>query len=76
MKVVLITETQLESMHGYSIRGLPVCDHQLLIRGVRYTAIPIVSLEGVHDVYLSEGNTNGEKFCDFVSNYLLPVMMI
>jgi hypothetical protein len=38
-------------MYGYSIRGMPVTDCRLLVRGVRYSAIPIVSLEGIHDVY-------------------------
>ena len=42
--------------YRYSIRGIPPYDQRLLIRGIRYTAIPIVSLEGVQDVYLSEGN--------------------
>ena len=30
---------------AYSIRGMPLNNHQLLIRGVRYSAIPIVSLD-------------------------------
>ena len=61
--------------YGYSIRGIPLCDQRLLIRGTRYTAIPIVSLEGVHDVYLSEGTTNGDRFAHFVRNYLLPILL-
>ena len=33
-----------------------------------------MSMEGVHDVYLSEGNVNGEVFARFVRRYLLPVL--
>ena len=42
--------------HAYSIRGKPPRDHQLLSRGIRYSAIPIMSLEGVHDVCLLKGS--------------------
>ncbi len=61
--------------YGYSLRGIPVRDHRLLCRGIRYSAIPIVSVEGVHDVYLAEGSVNGEKFEHFVDECLLPVLM-
>lgn len=60
--------------YGYSICGLPLSDHRLLVRGVRYTAIPVVSLEGVHDVYLKEGTMDGDCFVKFVRNCLLPVL--
>ena len=26
--------------YGYSIRGIPICDQRLLIRGIRYTEYP------------------------------------
>ena len=44
------------------------------MRGARYTAIPVVSLEGVHDVYLKEGTMDGDCFVKFVRNCLLPVL--
>ena len=40
--------------HAYHVRGMPLHDHQLLIRGVRYSAIPIMSLDGIHDVHILE----------------------
>ena len=61
--------------YGYSMRGIPLCDQRLLVRGIRYSAIPIVSLEGMHDVYLAEGTVNGEKFGKFVEECLLPILM-
>ena len=33
--------------YGYSMQGIPLCDQRLLVRGTRYSAIPIISLEGV-----------------------------
>ena len=41
---------------GYSLRGMTPQDHRLLIRGTRYSAIPVMSIDGIHDLYLAEGN--------------------
>ena len=60
---------------AYSFRGMPLADHRILARGIRYSVIPIMSLEGIHDVFLTEGTVNGEKFVGFVKDYLLPVLM-
>lgn len=60
---------------GYSLRGTRPVDHRILIRGVRYSAIPVVSLAGVHDVYLAEGTVNGNRFEQFVRECLLPVLL-
>ena len=59
---------------GYSLRGMTPKDHRLLVRGTRYSAIPVMSLDGIHDVYLAEGNVNGDKFAIFVRSCLLPVL--
>jgi transposase len=60
--------------YGYSIRGIPLYDQRLFVRGTRYSAIPIVSTAGIHDVYLAKGNVNGDKFIRFVKESLLPVL--
>jgi hypothetical protein len=60
--------------YGYSLRRIPVCDHRLLVRGKQYSALPVMSLDGIHGVYVTEGTVNGEKFADFVRNCLVPVM--
>ena len=31
-------------------------------------------MDGIHDVYITEGTVNGEKFADFVKSCLLPVL--
>ena len=46
--------------HAYGIRGITPQDHRLLIRGTRFSAIPIISTQGIQDVCLS---VNGDKFC-------------
>ena len=52
--------------YGYSIRGMPLCEQHLLVRGTRYSAIPIISMSGVLDVYLAEGTVDGRKFVKFI----------
>lgn len=55
---------------GYSVRGLPPRDHRLLVRGTRFSAIPVMTVEGIHDVYLMEGNVNSERFEEFITHCL------
>ena len=61
--------------YGYSLRGMPMSDRRILIRGTRYSVIPILSLEGIHDCYITDGTVNGEKFTAFVRDCLLPVLL-
>ena len=61
--------------YGYSLRGMPMSDRRILVRGTRYSVIPIISLQGIHDCYITDGTVNGEKFTKFVRTYLLPVLL-
>ena len=61
--------------YGYSIRGIPLCDQCLLLRSKRYNAIPILSLEGIHDLYLAEGLMNGDRFAQFEKDCLVPHLL-
>ena len=61
--------------YAYSMRGIPLEDHRILVRGTRYSAIPIMSLEGIHDVYITQDTVNGDKFTEFISNNLLPILL-
>ena len=74
---VWLDETSCDRRHatrkyGYSIKGLPICDQRLLVRGMRYTAIPVISIDGIHDIFIAEGTMNGERFTKFVKDVLLP----
>lgn len=59
---------------AYSIRGITPADHRILIRGTRYSAIPVMSTQGIHDVCLLEGSVNGEIFESFLRSHLLPIL--
>ena len=60
--------------YGYGIRGQPPQDRTLVLRGKRYSAIGILSVEGVQDVYLTEDSVDGEKFTHFLQHSLLPII--
>ena len=42
------------------MQGISPRYHRLLICGTRYSAIPIVLIARVHDVYIAKGNMNEE----------------
>lgn len=78
--LIWLDETGCDHWHmirkyGYSIRGISLCDQHLLLRGKRYSAIPILSLEGIHDVYLAEGTMNGDRLVQFVEDCFVPHLM-
>ena len=60
--------------YAYGIRGQAPRDYQLQMRGVHYSAIGILSSDGINDVYITEGSVNGEAFLHFVHTILLPIL--
>ena len=61
--------------YGCGIRGQHPHKHTLILRGKRYSAIGILSTEGVEDVYITDGTVDGDKFLEFVRQNLLPLLM-
>ena len=61
--------------YGYSMRGMPLVSHQLLVRGERVSALAIISVNGLLDVKVVRGTTNGDTFYDFIQENLLPHLM-
>ena len=47
----------------------------LLVRGVRYSAIGILTVEGIQDSYITSQNIDAEKFEDFVDKCQVPRLM-
>lgn len=70
---IFIFQALIEGMqYGYSMRGLPLKKHILLVRGERVSGIAIMSMSGILDVSISKGTTNGDVFYDFTKKFLLP----
>ena len=60
--------------YGYSVRGIRPVEHRLLIRGIRYSSIVIMSMDCVHDVFIAEGTVDGDRFQYFIRTSLLPII--
>ncbi|XP_065888536.1 uncharacterized protein [Dysidea avara] len=61
--------------YGYSMRGKPIVSHQLLIRGDHLSGIAFMSVNGLLDVKVVRGVTNGDVFYSFVEKHLLPCLL-
>ena len=76
-QLVFIDETGSDSMRkfGYGLVGKRASTTTLLVRGVRYSSIAILTTEGIQDSYITPHNVNADKFEDFVDKCLLPHLM-
>ena len=60
--------------YGYGLRGLPPKDFTLKVGGHHYSAISIMTTDGVADISVTEESVNGERFMYFVIATLLPLL--
>ena len=58
-----------------SIWDMAPQDHQLQLRGVLYSAIGILSMDCVMDMYITEDTVNVDICLDFLCTNLLPLLM-
>ena len=61
--------------YGYALRGMAPRNYTFKCGGKRYTSIASMSIGGLEDVYVTDGNVNGESFLDYVRRSLLPTLM-
>ena len=54
---------------------MPACSYQLRIGGKRLSAIPIMTMNGIEDVYITDGSINGDVFQHFFCKCVLPILM-
>ena len=53
--------------YGYSLKGMRAVSYQLRVGGKRINAIGVMmSMQGMEDAYIVEGNVNGDVFERFV----------
>ena len=54
---------------GYSLVGKRACMRSLLVRGKRFSAIGILSINGIFDTYITPHTVNAEVFEDYIETY-------
>ena len=63
------------SMFGYSPIGTRAYSRSLLMKGKRFSAISMMSINGMLDVYVTPNCVNAEIFEDFIDKSLLKHVM-
>ena len=61
--------------YGYSLKGTPARTCQLRIRGKRCSAIPVMTTNGLEDVYVTGNSVNGGEFEHFICKCVLPILL-
>lgn len=61
--------------YGYALQGMTPRTFTFKSGGKRYTSIAAISIDGLEDAYITEGNVNGEEFLAYVRRSLLPSLM-
>ena len=57
---------------GYSVRGKPLRERRLLVRGKHLSCIAFLSINGLLDWEIVNGTVDGDRFYEFVQRNLLP----
>ncbi|GBB87335.1 hypothetical protein RclHR1_13790002 [Rhizophagus clarus] len=68
-------ERTLSREYGYFLKNTFATKKNVFVRGVRYTILPALSLQGIIAVDIMEGSCTKERFKEFViSNVVVPQM--
>ena len=61
--------------YGYSLKGMPAHSYQLRVGGKQLSAIPVMTTNGIEDVYVTSGSVNGDVFQHFFSKCVCHLMV-
>jgi len=59
-------ERSLSHVYGYSLKNTFATKKNVFVRGIRYTILPALSLQGIIAVDLIEGSCTKDRFKEFV----------
>ena len=68
-------ERNAVQQYVYALQGLTPRCFTFKSGGKRYTSIAAMSVDGIEDSYITEGNVNGDKFLEYVRRSLLLSLM-
>ena len=70
-------ERTLSRGYGYSLKNTFAIKKNVFVRGIQYTILPALSLQGIIAVDIMEGSCTKEKFKEFViSNVVCMVSLV
>jgi hypothetical protein len=63
--------------YGRAYRGTQCCQRTHFIRGVRYSILPVLTLDGIITYDIIQGSVSSERFVQFLRQYVVrPVDLI
>jgi hypothetical protein len=68
-------ERTLSRGYGYSLKNTFATKKNVFVRGVRYTILPALSLQGIIAVDIIEGSCTKDKFKEFVISYVVSKVL-
>ena len=60
---------------AYGVRGATPEYVMLQVRGKCLSTIAAMSVRGIEDVVINEGNVDGDTFCNFLETNIFPLML-
>ena len=69
-------ERTLSRSYGYSFRNQPAIQKVVFLRGIRYTILPALSLDGIIGMEIIEGSCNKQRFQDFIISQIVSTFFI
>lgn len=57
--------------YGRAAKGTPCIQRQCFIRGIRYTILPVLTLDGIIAYDIIEGSVTGERFIQFLKDHVV-----
>jgi transposase len=61
-----------ERRNGWAPKGLPAIKHKVLSSVKNWSILPAYTIDGYISTVMFQGSFNGERFKDFIINYVLP----
>jgi len=68
-------ERSLSRTYGYSFKNQKVIQKVVFLRGVRYTILPALTLDGFIACDIMKGSCSQERFCTFILTHIVSMVV-
>ena len=68
-------ERSLSRTYGYSFKNQRVSQKLFFLRGIRYTILPALTLDGFIACDIMKGSCSQERFCSFILSQIVSIII-
>ena len=68
-------ERSLSRTYGYSFKNQRVSQKVVFLRGIRYTILPALTLDGFIACDIMKGSCSKERFCSFILTHIVSMIV-